>query len=135
MDRYGDALTLGVEAMDHEHRRLAAMFERFSACIRDESLLDQAQRLVQQALDLANEHFEHEEALMVRYAYPAIEDEKRNHRNLRLRFTTLVSTTMAMPANDQMTLEYLADMERLLFEHITGPDRELATYLIARGVR
>jgi len=134
MDRYDDALALGVEAMDSEHRRLAALFEQFSTCFREEGSLEHAQSLVQQALSLANEHFEHEEALMVQYAYPAIEDEKRNHRALRLRITTLASTTMAMPAKDQVTLENLADMERQLYEHITGPDRELANYLIAHGV-
>lgn len=134
MDRYDDTLTLGVEAMDTEHRHLAALFEAFSAAVKHGSAPEQIQQIVQKALVATNEHFAHEEELMVQNAYPAIEEEKLNHRNLRLKLTTLVGTTVAMPARDQVMLENLADMQRMLFEHITGPDRDLAIYLNAHGV-
>jgi len=133
MDRSNDSLMLGVESMDSEHCRLAALFEEFAACVRDDT--GRARQIVQDALVLTNEHFAHEEQLMAEHAYPGAEEEKFQHRNLRLKLTTLVSTTLAMPANDSVTLENLADMERMLVEHIIGPDRALADYLIARGVR
>ena len=134
MDRYGDALALGVESMDSEHRCLAALFDEFKAAMNEEDSLERAQEIVEKALALANEHFEHEEDLMVRTAYPAIEEEKFHHRNLRLQFTTLVGDALNNGASDPVTQEHVALMQQLLTEHIAGPDRDLANYLIAHGI-
>lgn len=125
---------LGIDIIDREHAELARLFHDFARCIREGGSFADAQQIVQQALAAANDHFEHEEAIMVETAYPGIEEEKRHHRNLRLQFTTLVGdclNTLAVaegPA-DPVTLENLADMQRLLAEHIQGPDKDLADYL------
>ena len=134
MDRYGDVLTLGVASMDNEHRCLAALFVEFADAMKEEDARERAQEIVEKALALTNEHFEHEEELMVQTAYPAIEDEKFHHRNLRLKLTTLVGDALNNGVNDPVTMQNLGVMQQLLFEHIDGPDRELANYLIARGL-
>lgn len=135
MDQNGDAFALGVESMDNEHRRLAALFVAFEAILKEADSLERAREIVQEALALANEHFEHEEALMTKYHYPAIEDEKFHHRHLRLQFTTMAGDTLNSGVCDQVSLENLAGLQRLLYEHITGPDRDLARYLIAKGCK
>ena len=134
MDHYGDALALGVEAMDSEHHRLAMLFKEFAAAIQEEGSSERACTIMQEALALANEHFEHEEELMAATAYPAAEEEKFHHRNLRLQITTLVGDTLSMPACNQVVLENLVVIERLLVDHINGPDRDLAVYLNAHGI-
>lgn len=134
MDRYGDALSLGVKSMDDEHHRLAVLFDEFAACVRENHDPGRTLEVVQAALAQANEHFENEEKLMAANHYPGIDEEKRNHRNLRMQLTTLVGDTLSVPGDNPATQENLATMQRLLFEHITGPDREVASYLIARGV-
>jgi hemerythrin-like metal-binding protein len=133
MDRYGDVFALGVESMDTEHRRLAALFDAFVACMKEENPLERARAIVHEALAVANAHFEHEEAMMAETHYPGIEEEKLQHRMLRLKLTTLVGDALNTGVCDPVTLENLATMQQLLFEHISGPDRELANYLIARG--
>ena len=134
MDHYSDGIALGVAAMDSEHHRLAALFQDFATAIQEDATSDRAQDIVQEALALANEHFAHEEELMAATAYPAAEDEKFHHRNLRLQITTLVGDTLAMPGCNQVVLENLAMIKRLLVEHINGPDRDLAVYLNAQGI-
>ena len=120
--------------MDSEHYRLAALFKEFKTAIQEDASPDRASEIAQQALILTNEHFEHEEELMAATAYPAAEEEKFHHRNLRLQITTLVGDTLTMPACNQVMLENFAVMERLLFDHINGPDRDLAVYLNAHGI-
>lgn len=134
MDRYGSALALGVESMDNEHRQLAALFDAFAASIRENTSLERTREIVREALALANEHFAHEEEMMDQTGYPTAEEEKLHHRTLRLQITTLISDTLSMPGNSPATLENLAKIEQLLFEHINGPDRQLAEYLVAHGV-
>jgi hypothetical protein len=54
---------------------------------------------------------------------------------LRMEFTTLVGDAMAIKSHDPVALQQLKVMRALLLEHITGPDRELASHLKAAGVR
>lgn len=134
MDRHGDTLVLDVAQIDCEHRKLADLFEQFAEAIKDRRSPDRAQTIVREALAVANEHFEHEEALMEQTNYPEIEDERFHHRNLRLQMTTLVSDALSMAGGGQIVLDSLARMQRLLVEHISGPDRDLANYLHARNM-
>jgi hemerythrin-like metal-binding protein len=126
---------LGIEVMDREHIQLAAMFDTFEQCFHNRTPLENVEALVEDALHLTNEHFEHEEALMEQAGYPGISEHKFQHRNLRLSITTLVGDTLAhLQAHDPVTLEHLDVMRRLLHEHISGPDTVLAVYLKTVGV-
>ena len=134
MDRTEDPFTLGVASMDAEHRRLADLFEAFRANLKQEGITERTRAIVAEALATANAHFEAEEALMIAHDYPGLDEEQMNHRNLRLQLTTLVGDTVTSGMYDAITEEHLATMERLLFEHINGPDRTLAHFLNVRGV-
>lgn len=128
-----DLFNLGVEMMDGEHRALAELFEEFASCIRVAPA--NADEIVQRAITLANAHFAHEEELIDRSAYPHAEEHKFQHRNLRLRLTTLVGDSVALKSCDPLTLDNLDMMRALLEEHIDGPDRALAAHLKSAMVK
>lgn len=130
-----EMLELGIESMDSEHRELTRLFDEFDECIRGDGSAEQAHDIVRKAIKAGNDHFEHEEAIAAEVDYPGIEEEKFQHRNLRLQFTTLVGDTVNFKSHDPVTLEHLAVMRSLLEEHIAGPDRDLADYLKARGCK
>jgi hemerythrin len=134
MDRYDNPFALGVASMDAEHRRLAELFQAFRASLKHEGVSEGTREIVAEALAAANAHFESEEALMVAHDYPGLDEEQMHHRNLRLQLTTLVGDALTSGMYDATTEENLATMERLLFEHINGPDRTLAHFLNVRGV-
>lgn len=123
-------IALGVAVMDREHLQLAALFDAFERCFHDHTEREEAERLAGEALTLANDHFEHEEALMSETRYALTTEHKFHHRNLRLQFTTLVDDTLAnILRHDPVTLEHLDVMRRLLRDHILGPDTALAAHL------
>jgi hemerythrin-like metal-binding protein len=124
---------LGIGWMDEEHRELARLLDEFAACIKEGDPDERAHAIVTEAVKCGNAHFEHEEVVAAQTNYPKIEDEKFNHRHLRLQFTTLVGDTVDSGYCDPVTLEHLEVMCVLLDEHIKGPDRELADYLRAAG--
>ncbi len=128
-----DLFNLGIEVMDTEHRQLAELFEEFARSIKADP--HNADGIVQRAITLANQHFEHEEELIARSAYPNAEDHKLRHRNLRLQLTTLVGDTVGYDSHNPVTLENLDIMRSLLNEHIAGPDRTLAAHLKASGIK
>ncbi len=123
--------SLGIEWMDDEHRELARLIDEFARCIKGGEI-DRANVVVGEAITCANAHFEHEEEVAAQANYPKIDDEKFEHRNLRLQFTTLVGD---IKSRDAIALEHLIAMRKLLEEHIAGPDRQLADFLKAGGSR
>lgn len=123
---------LGIKWLDAEHAELAHLFDEFAACVQAGGSAARAHRVVDEAIKCANEHFEHEELVAAQFNYPKIEDEKFNHRKLRLQFTTLIGDTNGEYC-DPTTLEHLEAMCALLEEHILGPDKELAEFLKAAG--
>ena len=134
MDRHGDTLVLGVQSMDEEHQHLTALFDEFVTCLKDEGFGPRARELVEQALVVTNAHFEHEEVLMAQNNYPGIEEEKFQHRLMRLHLTTLVGDVLNAGSCDPVTMHNIDTMRRLFTDHISGPDRELADFLIANGI-
>lgn len=135
MDRYADVLSLGVKTMDDEHRRLAALFDEFVAALKDGAPRERVNTIVEQALAATNEHFDSEERLMEKAAYPEIEEEKRQHRMLRMKLTTFVGDVLNAGTCDPITMENVGTMQKLLYDHMDGPDRDLANYLIPRGIQ
>lgn len=127
-------IALGVASIDAQHQELVDLFDQFEHGIKSDATLAEVQRVVERALACANAHFEHEEELMARTNYPKAEEHKFEHRYLRIQFTTLVGSAMAILTHDPVAREQLDIMRGLLLDHITGPDRELATHLKAAGI-
>jgi hemerythrin-like metal-binding protein len=126
-------LELGISQMDDEHRKLVHLFDEFTRCVKDGGTAAQVGSIISQALDCANEHFEHEEALAESAHYPNMADEQSNHRILRLNLTTLAGYAFSTKHCDALVLEHLNRIRTLLREHIAGPDHDLAKYLWAKG--
>lgn len=131
MTKQRASLDLGIAWMDHEHHQLANLLDEFAHCVREGEQPERASYLIDQAIRHANAHFEHEESVAAEANYPDIEEERFNHRNMRLQFTTLAADTAGAKYCDPITLDHLDTMRILLEEHINGPDRELAEYLKA----
>jgi hemerythrin-like metal-binding protein len=135
MDRQSQVLELGVNAIDDEHRQVMMLFSKFTECVRIEASAEKAFAVLREALTFGNIHMQHEEELMAKAGYPAIEDHKIHHRAARLRYTTLMSDTYAIQALEPAIIEHLEEIQQLVRQHIDGPDRKLAEYLKSCGVR
>jgi hemerythrin len=128
-----NVLMLGIQAMDAEHRELSRLLDEFQDLVENDGAIERIRQVVQDAIRCGNAHFEHEEQMADKAAYPKMDEEKLNHRNLRLQFTTLAGDMLNFRSRDPVTLRHLAEMRQLLEEHIAGPDKNLAEYLKANG--
>jgi hemerythrin-like metal-binding protein len=128
-------IALGVASIDAQHQELVDLFDQFEHCIKSDVSRDEVQGVIDRALACANAHFEHEEELIARTRYPKAEEHKFEHRHLRIQFTTLVGSALAILSHDPVAREQLGVMRGLLLDHIVGPDRELAAHLNAAGIK
>lgn len=129
-----DLCKTGIAAIDDEHRQLVSLFDAFARSIQEGAPVEDVYGIVQEAIAVANAHFEHEEQLATAANYPNAEDHQFRHRHLRMQLTTLVGHTVGIAVRDPVTDERLFEMRRLLEEHIAGPDCDLADHLKRAGV-
>lgn len=134
MECQDDINSLGVPAIDSEHLQLSSLFAEYVACIRDAAPRDVILAVLRAAVSFANDHMQHEECLMAETEYPARNAHMLQHRQMRLQTTTLMSDASAVMLKDPVTLRHLIELQKILSDHINGPDRQMAAHLRQRGV-
>jgi len=129
---WDDALALGDENIDRQHKRLVEIINELH------SHLDAPDRdaLVMKCLTAmylhAKEHFFDEEAYMDRVGYPEKERHAELHRNFVQRTNALTDTCLldAMPCEE--LLNFLVNWFR---EHVAGEDAKIIAYARNQGAR
>ena len=130
--KWTPALEVGFAKMDEDHRELIEVLNRLHADL-DEGK-DQAElaKVLNFLRDYTVGHFQTEEALMIKYNYPAASAHFAAHAELVLNVCDfIVEFRAGRVALNEALLDFL---ETWLEEHILGLDHELGAYLRARGV-
>ena len=124
-------LSLGVEELDAQHKRLIAIANDFLDAARS----GQADRAVRHAaaalLAHADEHFADEEAYMASIGYPDLDAHREKHRDLHTRAADLVQRLEASETVEPRTVDVL--IKTWLLEHILGTDLEIAAFTASPG--
>ena len=125
--RWDDSLSVGVEEIDEDHRRLVDLFNLLSEAVGAEESAEYIDALLVELISCTEWHFHHEERLMIRYGYDGMEDHKDEHidlidnvRDLQRRFYESRQTLTTD------NIEFLADW---LTGHIVGVDMRMGYFL------
>ena len=70
-----------VEAIDADHRRLVEIINEITLAI-DEGRAEECIKLVPNFIEFSQRHFEREEALLNKHAYPLAEEHRKHHDGL-----------------------------------------------------
>ena len=70
-----------VEAIDADHRRLVEIINEITSAI-DEGRAEECMHLVPNFIEFSQRHFEREEALLNKHAYPLAEEHRKHHAGL-----------------------------------------------------
>ena len=70
-----------VEAIDADHRRLVEIINEITSAI-DEGRAEECIHLVPNFIEFSQHHFEREEALLNKHAYPLAEEHRKHHAGL-----------------------------------------------------
>ena len=72
---------IDVEAIDADHRRLVEIINEITTVI-DEGRAEECIHLVPNFIEFSQRHFEREEALLNKHAYPLAEEHRKHHAGL-----------------------------------------------------
>jgi hemerythrin len=125
---WDETLSVDVDEIDEDHRRLVDLFNILSHSVAEGDAADYIEAVLEELISCTIWHFRHEERLMVLYKYGDFAKHKTEHQELIDSVKELQKKFHK--ANKLLTnedIEYLADW---LTGHILGQDMKLGFYLM-----
>lgn len=120
-------LSVEVDEIDDDHRKLLNIFNLLNQALADGDTLQYQLALLEELINCTIWHFSHEERLMLKHGYEDFEEHRRVHQELvksvrgfQTRFTR---------GHKSMLEEDIEYLERWLTEHILTDDMRLGAYL------
>ncbi len=128
--QWTDALSVGHDAIDRDHQRLADTVNGLHEAMLAGQGLGQVSAALDEIVAHAAEHFRREEKIMAEAAYPALAEHKREHEQLVEEIAHLRRRFEAGESIYSLrVLQFLSDW---LIRHINATDRLLGEYLARR---
>ena len=125
---WDDTLSVEVDEIDEDHRRLVDLFNRLNRSVAEGDSTDYIEAVLEELISCTIWHFRHEERLMLLYKYQDIEEHKAEHDDLINSVRRLQQKFHQ--ANKLLTNQDIEYLENWLTEHILGHDMKLGFYLM-----
>ena len=124
---WDEILSVGVEEIDEDHRKLVNIFNILNHSVMAEESSDYLAATLAELINCTVWHFSHEERLMLKHRYEGIEEHKAEHQELIKSAKELQQEILQ--ADKPMVDEHIEFLERWLTEHILTADLRLGSYL------
>lgn len=128
---WSDALSVGVNEIDNQHKTLVEMVNQLSEGIHGGWGKEARKEVIDKLIDYTRVHFATEESLMSIAKYPSYSAHKKKHEDLIEMVKEYVKKYEQDP--DSSSYELLYFLKRWLTEHIMRDDKTLGGYLIKKG--
>jgi hemerythrin len=124
---WGRVLSVGVDEIDEDHRKLVNIFNILKHSVMERESPDYLAAVLEELLNCTVWHFSHEERLMLKYRYEGIDEHKADHQEL-IRSAKELQQEL-LQADKPLADEHIEFLERWLTEHILTADMRLGSYL------
>ena len=125
---WDDSLSVDVDEIDEDHRRLVDLFNLLSQSVEKGDEKDYIDALLEELISCTDWHFRHEERLMLKYKYDSFKEHKPEHQELIDSVRDLQQKFH--DANKKLTNEDVEYLSGWLTGHILGHDMRLGFYLM-----
>lgn len=117
---WSEKMSVGVEALDTDHKKLLALVNDLHAIVRKKGDPRVISRIIRDLVAYADYHFQAEEQLLRLCRYPDFEQHKQSHDNLRKQVEDLEARYGENPERAGIKIfDFLSDW---LMRHILGDD-------------
>lgn len=131
--QWSDALLLGIDEMDRQHKRLVETFAAFLHQYLNRGKHDETRKLLEFLSGYALEHFNLEDRLMTESQYPGTDEHRAEHRYFLEKVNALRGAVGDLgPVETKETAELIATLRTWLLTHMKETDRRLERFLTAR---
>lgn len=131
---WNDRLSVGVEVIDSDHKKLLAMANRLYDAIVAGNSKEMLGDLFKELAEYTHTHFRREEAFFERTGYPSAAEHIREHQKLQ-KWVETTRTQFEKGLLPGPSLEVMNYLKNWLFDHIAGSDRQYGPFLNDKGIR
>ncbi len=134
MVEWNPSLAVGIATIDAQHQELVRVFNELERAMQQGKGTDRIVPTLRFLGEYAVTHFGTEEGLMRLHAYPRYAEHRAAHESFQRDFARILKETEASALRVARTMEVSRKLLDWLFTHIKGMDREMGTWLVAKGV-
>ena len=124
---WDNTLSVDVEEIDDDHRRLVELFNILNHAIVDGDATNYIEAVLVELISCTVWHFRHEERLMLKYGYGGLDEHKSEHQ--KLIEAARVMQEKFRQEGKLMSIDDIESVEHWLTGHILGADMELGSFL------
>ena len=121
-------LSVEIEEIDEDHRRLVELFNLLNHSIVDGDSKNYIEAVLEELISCTVWHFKHEERLMLKYRYGGLVEHKTEHQELIDSAKALQQKFLQ--EGKKLSSEDIEFLEHWLTEHILVDDMKLGSYLV-----
>lgn len=130
--RWTEELAVGINAFDEEHKILFEMINDFYNNLKNQSNKENISALISEIKDYTENHFKHEETIMLRYHYPDYELHKKEHETLSLKVEELENKLNR--GKLILTFEITNSLKDWITNHVDKVDKQYTEFLVEKGI-
>jgi len=123
-----------VAVIDQQHRELVNIFDRLNDAVKNHEPRKDIYRIIDDAITYSELHFATEERLMVKSAYPLIEDHKNKHREL-IKDARLLKDKLEYVGEDMFSEWFNHWPFGRVLAHIQYADKQIEEHMMQSGVK
>jgi len=124
---WNNALSVQVEEIDEDHRRLVNLFNILNHSVVEGDATNYIEAVLEELISCTAWHFRHEERLMLKSGYEGFVEHKTEHQELIDSVKALQQKFLQ--EGKPVSSEDIEFLEHWLTEHIVVADMELGSYL------
>jgi hemerythrin-like metal-binding protein len=130
---WNDAWSVGVDAIDDEHKKLVDILQRLFGALITVQAKSHIKGLVDELMDYADYHFKNEEAIMEKYDYPHLEEHKAQHIALGNSVAGTKDLILEKGGTEEIGDEVYQFLKSWLINHILDADMQYKDFLDGRS--
>lgn len=127
--KWDDSLVLGIEELDNQHKTIIDQYERLSEATQDGSSNEVIADLVNFLFEYAQVHFATEDSYMVKYGYPDIEKQRREHAEFTRDVDAFKKRIGQGGASRELAINIAGKLVRWIIMHIKSHDGVMFAYI------
>jgi len=124
---WDNTLSVEVEEIDKDHRRLVELFNILNHAVVNGDAKNYIEAVLEELISCTVWHFKHEERLMLKYDYDGLEEHKKEHQQLIESAKELQQKFLQ--ESKSISSEDIEFLEHWLTGHILGTDMDMGSYL------
>lgn len=124
-----DNLSIGIPAIDEQHKELFAQFDKLSNVIEVGGKGEEVEELLRYLNEYGVTHFTNEEEIMSSYEYAGLEEQRQQHEIFKESITTLLEMLANNVPTRKIAIRVDATLIRYFINHVRNLDAKLADFI------